>query len=116
MNRDRITQLRDHLAQLRDDQFLIMNYRLCIAGHAAKLFVPRELDEVHIHGEAQWALGLSGDQGYDLFIPTVTSGHRAHYNLPTFIRQGVDVRPKHAVQVLDHLLATGEVDWRIITP
>lgn len=69
----------------------------CIAGHALALLLPTEPIPADPEEAARKLFGLSREEGHDLFVP------HYHTNDRTTRAQ--------AVRVLDHLLATGEVDW-----
>jgi hypothetical protein len=77
----------------------------CIGGWTEAVLVPDKT----FQNDAVTAtmLGLSSYEAWKLFyprgLPDWSGGHWSN------------ILPKHAVQVLDHLLETGEVDWSIIT-
>lgn len=71
----------------------------CIGGWTVKLF--GEITEaVDFEGEARDLLGLDD-----------TQGHRLFYAGGIDARRFTSIQPAHAVRVLRHLAATGEVDW-----
>lgn len=127
MNRERITQLRDVLAELPPERFNIRYWATdratgrphpilstfeadfsivkhdcgtaaCIAGWALTLFKP---EVTNIGSSAQTVLGLTNEQAYELFEPEGYSDEDANER---FTAQA-------AVAALDHLLDTGEVRW-----
>jgi len=78
----------------------------CIAGWI--VFADSPIDfamarEALIPSKACDIAGLTEDEAYELFLPS----------LPFGISWG-SVTPEHAVKVLEHLRDTGEVDWMII--
>lgn len=80
----------------------------CIGGWAEVLFVAKD-DDINIgtseDAEIAEALGLSLDQANDLFFP-LTAIKEAGFN--TNYEQ---LTQAQAVDVLTHLMETGEVDW-----
>lgn len=125
MNRKNIQKVRDHIAGLnpkrfnmalwaaeRDGDDDVAPVRLkhdcgtcgCIGGWTDAIFrTPRSKMGAESAGRA---LGLTEDQAQALFFP---------WGFPWGVNDGDDwenIKPAHAVRVLDHLLATGEVDWR----
>lgn len=109
MNVENIKKVRDLIAGLPPEQFSMNYWGLahhpcgsvaCIGGWAEAILLPdgnrtKHLPE-HVVCEA---LGLDPEQGGDLFYP---GGNYYQASIP------------EAVQVLDHPLETGEVDWSII--
>lgn len=74
----------------------------CIAGHATALFQPDIwVESVGVWEIAERLLGLTEDEASDLFLPTDFRD-----NLST-------ITPEEAAATLDHLAATGEVDWTV---
>lgn len=116
--RANVMRVRDFLDRLPDEQFNMDDYLVwdgpenlysmpigravnvcgtaaCIAGWTQVIFDPdRELDD----DLARVALGLTHPQAEALFMP---SGDRDK------------LTRKQAVTVLDHYLATGEIDWSV---
>jgi len=107
-----LIRLRDFLATLAPERFNITRLyypssdvfeetkcgtAACIAGWACTI-----LGEPHgARFEAQRVLGLNDEQGIALFCPYHYQEEPHKYTLP------------RAVAVLDHLIATGEVDWSV---
>lgn len=92
----------------------------CIAGHAYAL-KHREMPITPVSGiynrspDEYWSipaiarewLELDGETAHDLF----------HARLPIGVFRSTklqDIQPEQAIQVLEHLKATGEVDWSIV--
>ena len=98
--RDRLIQLRDFLASVPPKEFSYITWdcgtSACIGGWAGRLFGLSH-DESFSTPVAE-LLGLSGEQARELFFD-------APIEWP--------ITEKHAVAVLDHLLATGTVDWSV---
>lgn len=90
----------------------------CIAGDALMLFAP---DKPVLLGDvafrARKHLGLNTRQAQDLFNPLrcYDAGDQQSYQIPAG-RSYVSITPQEAAKVIDHLIATGEVDWRIVSP
>jgi hypothetical protein len=115
MNVENIKIVRDHIAGLPPEQFNMhtsgddCGSPCCIGGWANRLTY--DADDWHplisSFGEpdAMTALGLDDATAHALFYPGVTT--RIGGN-------PYGVRPAQAVRVLNHLLASGEVDWSII--
>lgn len=121
MNRENIKKVRDVIAKLPGKRFSMKTYisidgndapgetpgaaiaecgtAACIAGWAVVLLAP-DCPRIDIDDVAAGVLGLSHSDANELFTPR-------GYSAP-----GLYTRP-HAVRVLDHLLATGEVDWQV---
>lgn len=104
VTRDRVMRLRDLLKTLPPEKFDMRNPGFCgspacIGGWALRLFMPDEADHESVSATAP-LLGLTAAQGFHLFFP---SGFTGAYS----------ASPAQAVAVLDHLLATGEVDWSV---
>lgn len=146
MNRDNIKIVRDHLLSLPADAgrfdmrwwtgrsdgdgrrwsvnsvpFSEINHDCgtcaCIAGWAATL-VPHELtdvtpEDVNMIDLGRKLFGLSQHQATDLFAPWANSAAGLH---PSWITQAGNIPPRAGAMVLDHLLATGDVDWSVIGP
>jgi hypothetical protein len=73
----------------------------CIGGWAEPILLSED--------ETAQLLGLSPSEGYALFYPS-------ECGTPEWVsRSWQELKPKHAVQVIDHLLGTGKVDWSVIT-
>lgn len=107
MNVENIKRVRDHIAALPADQFNMRRFTSecgtahCIAGWAGVLFgTPGEF-----HGSSfgREALGLDEETALDLFY----CGDGAEGD------EAWNSTPQQAVRVLDHLIATGEVDWSV---
>lgn len=80
----------------------------CIGGWAEVLFVAKDDDRI---GEAKdeevaEALGLTEEQAHNLFFPLVGI-KEAGIEIDSY----TELTQAQAVQVLDHLMETGEVDW-----
>lgn len=109
MNVDNIKRVRDHIAGLPDTLLDMAFFSMetscgtshCIAGWARCLLAPRSRRTDS--AVAQDLLGLSSDEAHDLFY---CGG--ADDNDPAWLS-----KPSQAVAVLDHLIATGEVDWSV---
>jgi hypothetical protein len=71
----------------------------CIGGWTNTIFKNAEWD---VHA-AERSLGLSSEEGGDLFFPDVEIDLK-------------DITPAHAVTVLRHLAETGKVDWTVGAP
>jgi hypothetical protein len=107
--RDRMIRLRDTIAGLPDDLFDMRHWHCgsaaCIGGWVENLFFKRTVSE----STAGEIIGLSLEQADDLFYPP-----------PGIVPEGYGgITRAHAVAVLDHYLATGEIDWsapKHITP
>lgn len=122
--RDRLIRLRDFLAELSDEQFNIEHLwsnrdgseakfgcgsAACIAGWTCTLFAA-EIGELHPDAiDAQTVLGINDDQGDLLFLPGLDDGD---FN-PSFREWPQIYTRAGAVVVLDHLIATGKVDWSV---
>lgn len=110
--RDRLLRLRDFLAELPAERFEMSNTGTllwenphcgspaCIGGWARILFVPWQDRFVGLTEVGFTRLGLSYGQADALFFPA--GGWNAYSAMPA-----------QAVKVLDHLIATGEVDWGV---
>ena len=84
----------------------------CIAGWAAHMYCGGETrgewdDDLD---DAEEALGLTHDQGTELFVPVVKSV--AHYRAKNPGDPGF-VTSEHAAAVLRNLAETGEIDWTV---
>ncbi len=102
--RQRVVQLRDHLANVVHDQYFNMaEWRCgtvaCIGGWAEALFFPGRQEATVGEYEIAEELGLTAEQADDLFFMTATE------------RKMKEVGRAEAVAVLDHYLATGKIDW-----
>ncbi len=104
VTRDRVMRLRDFMAVLPPEQFDMRRAPLdyedcgtpaCMLGWARRIFKMVDPD-----------LGLTHRQHHDLFQPR--GWQKAVPNDPRF-------PPTQAVAVLDHYLATGEIDWSVTT-
>lgn len=114
MNRENIQKVRDLIASLPAKRFDMGNpltphncgSAACIGGWANFVRDPSDRG-ASLEAAAEW-LGLPNPKGLPpLFFPG------------EFTTEGFDpycATSAQAVQVLDHLLATGEVDWSIIEP
>lgn len=122
MNRENIQKVRDVIAGLPPRRFDMSDYSsgpsdyptapellhgcgtaACIAGWAAALADPdskRPLNSRAIYDAQDW-FGLDHAQADQLFCPQSISLADWH-----------KITRSHAARVLDHLLATGEVDWK----
>ena len=94
-------QLRDVIAVLPPERFDMSSWHCgtvaCIGGTAEILFfgsigADRSTESVGA------VLGLNGDQAYELFHPDVE-------------RSWSEITTAEAVRVINHYLATGEIDW-----
>lgn len=111
MNVENIKKVRDHIASLPPERFDMNRWpgvgelrkcgtAACIGGWgAAVLFKRGGRTSVVVSRR----MGLSDIQGHRLFYPM---------NGPRVVWE--DYTTADAVRVLDHLLATGKVDWSII--
>lgn len=118
MNRENIQKVRDHIAKLPAKRFQMSEWIArrgyaesptldevrhdcgtcaCIGGWTLALLSAKRADHFS-EDRAADLLGLTEDEAAELFRPEGWSA------------PGLYTRP-HAVRVLDHLLATGEVDW-----
>lgn len=118
MNKENVKILRDHLASLDEKHFdMGLWYHndeddgcgtvACIAGWTDVIFWPQLLGidrSENLEQRAQDALGLTEDEADQLFVPNI-------YDLDWHFD---DFTTRHAVKVLDHLLETGKVNWRIL--
>lgn len=127
--RERLMRLRDFLAELPPEKFDMGDYIVpgdddesdidiysvpikqavdvcgtaaCIAGWAQVLFNPTESQDEEL---ARVALGLTEEEGQALFCPWTTEG--------SSVDRSEDLTLTQAVRVIDHLLATGDVDWSV---
>ena len=111
MNRENITKVRDVIAGLPSAEFDMRDWgnhecdtAACIGGWTARVVLnDRSLTE-RVCGDA---LGLTVGQRSTLFYPRGIELPDGGYWSP------YDATPTQAVRVLDHLLATGEVDWNV---
>lgn len=137
MNVERIKQLRDRIAALPPNRFNLAFWFsnesrpdfdffigktnkeaaegscgscACIAGHALAMFAPNEPVTPDPGLAARHLLELTFDQASALFEPINSIFWDEPYLIPI---QREQVTNQQAVIVLDHLIATGEVDWRI---
>lgn len=103
--RDRLKILRDHIAGLSPEKFDMSEWRCgtaaCIGGWTETLFAKKRLGESAVGA----LIGLNPDQSEALFYPDLPD--------PDGDARAWNATPAEAVKVLDHLLATGEVDWRV---
>lgn len=79
----------------------------CIAGHALAELEPKRVTRGSIANRAAKVLGLTTRVAGRLFEP---NNHDAYFQESSLTLAGIG--KAHAVRVLDHLLATGEVDWK----
>ena len=130
LNIERLTILRDHIAALDPSRFNMAVWSqsdldalstatlyqmqhncgtaACIGGWAETLFVAKEPTDFIGAGSDTLtieALGITAEQAEELFFP--------HYQLS---EAGLDasysqLTQRQAVEVLDHLIETGQVDW-----
>lgn len=117
MNRENIQKVRDHIAGLPAANFDMGDYGrsepcgtvACIAGWV-DIVVGAHAEPTGISSNARDLLDLNSSQAFDLFWA------KDHTRLDEFDNpvSRWEATPAQAVQVLDHLLATGEVDWSII--
>lgn len=127
MNKERITQLADHLDTLTEDEFDMGQFERgrrydhdlsdfacytpsCIAGYAAHMFAPDRKDEQgHIRScslVAKEVLDLDGAHSRQLFLPSPEDFSVARYDEHVY-----GATPQQAAQVLRILRDTGEVSW-----
>lgn len=109
MNVERLKMLRDHIANIPESEFNMADYEVegdcgtvrCIAGHCKLLFHDVIPDLVWWNTEAssREVLGLTWNQGHRLFLGAISA------------RLTYGVTRNEALQTLDHLMATGKVDW-----
>lgn len=121
--RDRMIRLRDFLAALPDERFNMLDLMIdengdpagdnqspavflsrcgtaaCVAGWSNYLYRAQDVEAGP--SAAAFDLGLNPRQRYDLFLP------------PRFITHSHEYTRTRAVAVLDHYLATGEIDWAV---
>jgi hypothetical protein len=122
--RDRLIRLRDFLAELPEDRFAMwavgeVDYQThecltpaCMCGWAQALFY----DGYVTPGQVAADLGLTPFQGAILFRLICSPGLESMSVLdPRFDKDSWAIRASRdeAVQVLDHLLSTGCVDWGV---
>lgn len=114
--RDRVIQLRDFLETLPPEKFNLFAWGepdyvahacrtpACIAGWGDALFFGRAAGPSWCDMVERLAdhLGLSEQQAHDLFQST-----QGEQDAP------YDAKPRHAVVVLDHYLATGKISWAV---
>lgn len=122
MNRENIQKVRDVIAALPRKRFNMTGWAhggnryyseispseithdcdtaACIGGWAVALSAPDETTpfSTDVRERASAFLGIDGSMSMDLFMPNIENWSR--------------ITNAHAVRVLDHLLATGEVDWK----
>lgn len=121
MNRENITKVRDVIAGLPPERFAMRTYigvdgldssrvtpaagikecnsAACAAGWTMVTLKPRSRASHHDYDAiAGGLLGIDEDGADELFRPE------------GWLHD--EFTPAHAVRVLDHLLATGEVDWK----
>lgn len=127
MDKIKIKELRDHIAALPPEQFDMSQWRAerecgtvaCLAGWTVELnksLFGDWLERSDIKGAARLVLQLSQLEANRLFVPIEASILR-HPNHPGAVLGDLnDVTTEQAVKVLDHLLETGEVDWRVSWP
>lgn len=88
----------------------------CIAGDALVLFAPdTPVDANQISARAAELLGLTKVQASDLFEPW--SNLYGVWDEPGYLpagRERESITAAEAARVIDNLIATGEVDWRVI--
>lgn len=105
--RDRMIRLRDHLAKLPAKEFDMAHWHCgttaCIGGWVENLFCGTRY--VTVDGAAGALIGLSPTESQDLFYP-------ARFCTKDFA--AYEATPVQAVAVLDHYLATGEIDWSVV--
>lgn len=99
--RDRMIQLRDHVAYKVRDKDFDMRYwhcgtSACLGGWVENLFFDGKNTSSDVVGAK---VGLDDEQSWKLFYPTGVS-------LASITRDC-------AVAVLDNYLATGEIDWSV---
>jgi hypothetical protein len=119
--RDRMIRLRDFLAALPDGRFAmsttgIANYEThecssaaCMCGWAQALFYDRYRTPEEVGAD----MGLTLDQSARLFrLPSIAGMSLSD---PRFAPDMWAIRAtrSQAVRVLDHYLATGQIDWRM---
>jgi hypothetical protein len=88
----------------------------CIAGHALALFAPNDLVPENPTTTAGYLLDLTLAQADALFTPEENADPEyENEDGPNYI-EGIrrSIARAQAIQVLDHFITTGEVDWRII--
>jgi hypothetical protein len=94
----------------------------CIAGYAVMLQAAEtaEIEPSYCHctysDQAGGWLGLDYDEGRALFTPNLglydSDKDRTEIRAD-YVPKWTGVTVQHAIAVLEHLLATGEVDWRV---
>jgi hypothetical protein len=103
MNIENLTTLRNFLAELPGEKFDMTEWKCgtvaCIGGWATTVFAAEVLPYESLTSRfVNRVLGLAEDQGYELYFGDGTSK---------------EVTTAQACIVLDHLIATGEVDWSV---
>lgn len=93
----------------------------CIAGETLVLFAPDTVVTVPaVQHRAEELLGLTRHQSENLFVPREYDSvvdDEGDTDQPEVLPQGwlmADVTPKSAARVIRHLIATGNVDWRLL--
>ena len=76
----------------------------CIAGWATWLFAEGDARLAESPEMAQELLGLTNDQADNLFYPPAWQLAGKFWE---------EITAPHAAKVIDHLISTGEVDWRV---
>lgn len=106
--RDNLISLRDHIARLPVERFDMRDWcgtAMCLGGHAAALFFDLPYGDFggETAGMVAEVMGLKDDQADSLFTPR-----------PGLLGAGpYCATPVQAAVVLDHLIATGQVDWSV---
>lgn len=113
--RDLLAELPPHLFNMREPYegscetpACIYGWARTLMGAAGKYITPRDA--------ADW-MGIPDDEAADLFGMAVDCERSYVAGLRTSPRfcSKFDATPAQAVQVLDHLIATGKVDWSVIS-
>lgn len=143
LNIPNLTRLADHLDSLPDEKFDLSNWFstepgtalpgikwdtpvvpscqtcACVAGETLVLFQPdTPITLPAVQHKAAALLGLMGDQSEHLFVPReYEDAVDEDTDEPDVLPEGwlmTDVKPDQAARVIRHLIATGNVDWRIL--
>jgi hypothetical protein len=115
--RERLRQLASFVRKLPEPQFnmhesgeywetLECGSPVCIGGWGRRMFATGDRFDLLSFGVEM--LGLNRSQASDLFFPGYAPGAEAWADRGS---TPYHATPKQAARVIDHLIATGEVDW-----